>query len=145
MANSCCEKKSAIRRAQIRIVVHQQNSSHYFSCNSESRAESLLLQNLRFRRGFREYWNGSKPHETASGAEIAALLVSLFSASRRKTAAGLRGVVTDPSGASVPGALVQLRGPGVDQRAQPTPPANMPSTESSPASTRSGSLPKVSP
>src|SRR5947199_9883813 len=33
-------------------------------------------------------------------------------------AAGLRGVVTDPSGALVPGALVQLRGPGGEQRAK---------------------------
>jgi hypothetical protein len=33
-------------------------------------------------------------------------------------AASLRGTVTDPSGAVVPGALVQLRGPGGEQRAQ---------------------------
>ena len=31
--------------------------------------------------------------------------------------ASLRGTVTDPSGASVPGALVQLRGPGGERRA----------------------------
>ncbi len=31
--------------------------------------------------------------------------------------ASLQGVVTDPSGAVVPGALVQLRGPGTEQRA----------------------------
>ncbi len=31
--------------------------------------------------------------------------------------AGLRGLITDPSGASVPAALVQLRGPGGEQRA----------------------------
>src|SRR5579871_4022032 len=29
----------------------------------------------------------------------------------------LHGVITDPSGATVPGALVQLRGPGGEQRA----------------------------
>src|SRR5216684_1193232 len=34
------------------------------------------------------------------------------------TGAGLRGVVTDPSGALVPDALVQLRGPGGEQRAK---------------------------
>jgi hypothetical protein len=33
-------------------------------------------------------------------------------------AASLRGIVTDPSGASVPEALVQLRGPGGEQRAR---------------------------
>lgn len=33
-------------------------------------------------------------------------------------ASSLRGVITDPSGASVPGALVQLLGPGGDQRAK---------------------------
>src|SRR5437764_6975873 len=33
-------------------------------------------------------------------------------------AAALKGVVTDPSGALVPGALVQLRGPGGEQRAK---------------------------
>ena len=33
-------------------------------------------------------------------------------------AAGLRGIVTDPSGAVVPGALVQLHGPGRDQRSR---------------------------
>ena len=48
----------------------------------------------------------------------AALLVSLSISGTAQTAAGLHGVVTDPSGASVPGALVQLRGPGVDQRAK---------------------------
>ena len=47
---------------------------------------------------------------------LAALLVSLSIGSVAQTGAGLHGVVTDPSGASVPGALVQLRGPGVDQR-----------------------------
>src|ERR1035438_10678561 len=48
---------------------------------------------------------------------LTALLVSLSINGAAQTAARLHGVVTDPSGASVPGALVQLRGPGVDQRA----------------------------
>src|SRR6266446_10299458 len=39
-------------------------------------------------------------------------------AAQTPPAAGLRGVVTDPSGALVPGALVQLRGPGGEQRAK---------------------------
>ena len=47
----------------------------------------------------------------------AALLVSLSINGAAQIAANLHGVVTDPSGASVPGALVQLRGPGMDQRA----------------------------
>ena len=34
----------------------------------------------------------------------------------QSAAASLRGTVSDPSGASVPGALVQLRGPGAEQR-----------------------------
>ena len=34
----------------------------------------------------------------------------------QSAAASLRGTVTDPSGATVPGALVQLRGPGAEQR-----------------------------
>jgi hypothetical protein len=36
---------------------------------------------------------------------------------QRPPEASLQGVVTDPSGAVVPGALVQLRGPGAEQRA----------------------------
>lgn len=48
---------------------------------------------------------------------LTALVVSL-STNVWPQAANLRGVVTDPSGASVPGALVQLRGSGVDQRAK---------------------------
>ena len=43
-----------------------------------------------------------------------ALLVSLSFSAAAQSAAGLHGVVTDPSGASVPGALVQLREAGVD-------------------------------
>lgn len=45
--------------------------------------------------------------------KIVCLLI--FSAIWAK-AASLRGVVTDPSGAAVPGALVELRGPGGDRR-----------------------------
>ncbi len=41
----------------------------------------------------------------------------LASALQGQNAASLRGVVTDPSGAVVPGALVQLRGPGGEKRA----------------------------
>ena len=47
---------------------------------------------------------------------LAALLLSLSIGATAQTAAGLRGVVTDPSGASVPGAVVQLRGNGLDRR-----------------------------
>jgi len=49
---------------------------------------------------------------------LAALLVFLSVHGAAQTAASLHGVLTDPSGASVPGALVQLRGAGVDQRAK---------------------------
>ncbi|MGA2131783.1 MAG: carboxypeptidase-like regulatory domain-containing protein [Bryobacteraceae bacterium] len=49
---------------------------------------------------------------------LIALTLSLYFSAFAQTAPNLRGVVTDPSGASVPGALVQLRGPGVDRRAQ---------------------------
>ena len=47
-----------------------------------------------------------------------ALPVTLAPAGHAQTAAGpaLRGTITDPSGALVPGALVQLRGPGGEQR-----------------------------
>ena len=48
---------------------------------------------------------------------LAALFVSLSIGSVAQTGADLHGVVSDPSGASVPGALVQVRGSGVDQRA----------------------------
>src|SRR5258708_8745117 len=44
------------------------------------------------------------------------LLVSLSNA--QTPVPSLRGVITDPSGASVPGALIQLRGPGGEQRAR---------------------------
>ena len=48
---------------------------------------------------------------------ICALLLCLWRC-RRKLPADrrLRGTITDPSGALVPGALVQLRGPGGEQR-----------------------------
>src|SRR5437016_528176 len=50
---------------------------------------------------------------------IAGLVLSLAGAlAQAQPAASLRGVVTDPSGALVPGALVQLRGPGGEQRGQ---------------------------
>jgi hypothetical protein len=45
---------------------------------------------------------------------IFALIVSSF---LHAQTASLRGTITDPSGALVPGALVQLRGPGPEQRA----------------------------
>src|SRR5271165_4412830 len=48
---------------------------------------------------------------------LAALLVCLYIDAAAQTA-GLHGVVTDPSGASIPNTLVQLRGTGVDQRAR---------------------------
>ena len=52
---------------------------------------------------------------------ICALLLCLWPlapAGHAQTATGpaLRGTITDPSGALVPGALVQLRGPGGEQR-----------------------------
>src|SRR5258708_1364093 len=49
-----------------------------------------------------------------------ALLVCLIPANAQTLAPtlALRGVVTDPSGAVVPGATVQLRGPGKDHRAK---------------------------
>ena len=46
---------------------------------------------------------------------IFALIVSSFLYAQAP--ASLRGTITDPSGALVPGALVQLRGPGPEQRA----------------------------
>src|SRR5438128_5873801 len=50
---------------------------------------------------------------------FAAIILSftMFAFAQTQPAASLRGVVTDPSGALVPGALVQLRGPGGEQRA----------------------------
>src|SRR5438477_2604162 len=49
---------------------------------------------------------------------IAGVVLSLAGAwAQTQPMASLRGVITDPSGALVPGALVQLRGPGGEQRA----------------------------
>ena len=49
---------------------------------------------------------------------IAAVVLSLAATwAQTQRMASLRGVITDPSGALVPGALVQLRGPGGEQRA----------------------------
>jgi hypothetical protein len=48
---------------------------------------------------------------------ICALLVSYCALILQAQTPGLHGTVTDPSGALVPGALVQLRGPGPEQRA----------------------------
>jgi hypothetical protein len=48
---------------------------------------------------------------------VTALLVSLSISGAAQNAAVVHGVVTDPSGASVPGAQVELRGPGFDRRA----------------------------
>src|SRR5580704_1099815 len=47
---------------------------------------------------------------------IVALALSVAWAAAQTSSASLRGVITDPSGAIVPGALVQLRGPGGEQR-----------------------------
>src|ERR1700704_288447 len=47
---------------------------------------------------------------------ILALAVSLASAVAQAPSGSLHGVVTDPSGAIVPGALVQLRSPAGEQR-----------------------------
>src|ERR1022692_2022293 len=50
---------------------------------------------------------------------IVAIALSLAAAwAQAPAAASLHGLVTDPSGALVPGALVQLRGPGGEQRAK---------------------------
>src|SRR6266550_336039 len=52
-------------------------------------------------------------------AIVLSLAACAFSlAAQTPPAASLRGVVTDPSGALVPGALVQLRGPAGEQRAK---------------------------
>ena len=45
------------------------------------------------------------------------VLLAGAAARAQSQAVSLRGQVTDPSGATVPGALVQLRGPGPEQRA----------------------------
>jgi hypothetical protein len=52
-----------------------------------------------------------------SRALVIALVVSV-AAGWAQTSASLRGTVTDPSGAAVPGAMVQLRGPGGEHRAK---------------------------
>ncbi len=49
---------------------------------------------------------------------IVAIGLSLAAAWAQAPPASLHGIVTDPSGALVPGALVQLRGPGAEQRAK---------------------------
>src|SRR6266550_6834074 len=52
-------------------------------------------------------------------AIVLSLAACAFSlAAQTPPAASLRGVVTDPSGALVPDALVQLRGPAGEQRAK---------------------------
>jgi Carboxypeptidase regulatory-like domain len=48
---------------------------------------------------------------------VLAVLILASAAWGQSNPAGLRGTITDPSGASVPAALVQLRGPGGEQRA----------------------------
>ena len=47
---------------------------------------------------------------------IVAVALSLAWAAAQTPSASLHGIVTDPSGAVVPGALVQVRGPGGEQR-----------------------------
>lgn len=49
---------------------------------------------------------------------LALLLVCPLGALWAQTVASLKGTVTDPSGAPVPNALIQLRGPGGEQRAE---------------------------
>jgi hypothetical protein len=44
-------------------------------------------------------------------------LVCLVAGAFAQATAGLHGIITDPSGGRVPGALIQLRGPGPEQRA----------------------------
>src|SRR5437588_10565429 len=46
------------------------------------------------------------------------LLLLLMLPAAAQTPTSLRGAVTDPSGAAVPGAVVQLRGPGGERRAR---------------------------
>jgi len=48
---------------------------------------------------------------------VIVLASALDLAAQTAATASLQGSVTDPSGASVPGALVQLRGPGGERRA----------------------------
>ena len=49
---------------------------------------------------------------------IGAMALSPVAAAQSASPVSLRGTVTDPSGASVPGAIVQLLGPGGQQRAK---------------------------
>src|SRR5213595_628345 len=51
-------------------------------------------------------------------AIVVSLAVWVISLAAQTPSAALKGIVTDPSGALVPGALVQLRGPGGEQRAK---------------------------
>src|SRR5256885_2204387 len=51
-------------------------------------------------------------------AIVVSLAVWVISLAAQTPPAALKGIVTDPSGALVPGALVQLRGPGGEQRAK---------------------------
>jgi hypothetical protein len=50
--------------------------------------------------------------------KLLALFVCLSAAWAQDPTPGLHGTVSDPSGAAVPGAIVQLRGPGGDRRAR---------------------------
>lgn len=49
------------------------------------------------------------------------LAIAASMAAQEPAAPGLRGTVTDPSGAAVPGAIVQLRGPGGEKRTRTDP------------------------
>ena len=68
-----------------------------------------------------------------------------YSACLAQEAPSLRGTVTDPSGAAVPGAVVQVRGPGGEQRARTDRRATIRFLRSRRASIRSASPPRASP